>query len=77
MTPTHESIIAAIDWSSASSRRQEHCADLRATAELHKPYVAHGANGCELCRQPRPCQTMQVVIARLQSWGYLTERTEP
>lgn len=26
--------------------------------ELHSHYQAHGADGCDLCRQPWPCQTV-------------------
>lgn len=90
MTPTHEAILTAIDaarlpeaiGNELAAAVAEHCDDLRATAELHAPipYGHSGLNYCRPCDGDQgtwPCPTVQVVIARLQSWGYLTERTEP
>lgn len=86
MTPTHEQVLTAIDEAQTAlgiQVRAGHCDDLRATAELHAPVEYRVASTVGLrCRQhPKtfeswPCADYQQVIARLQSWGYLTERTD-
>jgi hypothetical protein len=52
--------------------------DLRATAERHQQTFSLQVSTCLTCHPDEdwPCPDYQQVIDRLQTWGYLTERTD-
>jgi hypothetical protein len=90
MTPKHEQVLAAIDKARPNADeawdpnepwwvidRGEFCDFMRATAERHAPAYLNPPKVCvHGCTPAWPCPDYRQVIDRLQSWGYLTERTD-
>jgi hypothetical protein len=95
--PTHEEVLAAIDKAREDGRvarderlviyslRDEHCDDLRATAERHVPLDHRPGDWCSGCTvqgvdtrvlRAWPCPDYQQVIDRLTAWDILRARAD-